>query len=197
MQEAVINFCRAGFAKYLASGKSPERLGGRNVYRCKGDGPNDYCSIATSEISDEQWPRLLRAIGKQDLIGDPRFSGYEQRAGHSAEIDAMLSAWCSERGKIEAMDILQSAGVAAGAVFDTMELNHDPELRKSGMFVTIDHPVRGAITMTGWPVKMSESHVPVQCAPLLGQHTEEVLSEWLGMSTQEIQELRREAPIAS
>jgi len=197
MQEGVINFCRAGFAKYLASGRSPDRLGGCNLYRCKGDGPNDYCFIATSEVGDEQWPRLLRTIGKQDLIGDLRFASAKERAKHSDAIDALLSAWCIERDKTEAMDVLQGAGVPAGAVFDTQELGEDPQLRKSGMFVTIEHPVRGTIPMSAWPVKMTDSHVSVECAPLLGEHTAEVLSEWLGLSQQEIDDLRTEAPVAS
>ncbi len=75
----------------------------------------------------------------------------------------------------------------------THELSEDPHLRKRGMFATIEHPVRGSVTIPAWPVKMSESQVPVRSAPLLGQHTEEVLSEWLGLSQKEIQELRKEA----
>jgi crotonobetainyl-CoA:carnitine CoA-transferase CaiB-like acyl-CoA transferase len=63
--------------------------------------------------------------------------------------------------------------------------------------VTIEHPVRGPVTMPGCPVKMSESHVPVRSAPLLGAHTEEVLSEWLGLSGNEIQELGKKAPVAN
>ena len=95
------------------------------------------------------------------------------------------------------MDTLQDAGVPAGAVFDTMELQNDPFLRKSGMFATIQHPVRGPVVMPAFAVKMSDTFVPVRSSPLLGEHTEEVLSEWLGMSKQEIQDLRKEAPVTS
>ena len=196
MQEAVTNFSRMAFASYLASGKPPERRGDRDLYRCQGGGPNDYCFVPASEIENEQWQRLLRVIGKQDLIDDPRFASPQERRRHIDEIDALLSAWCGGRTKIEAMDIMQNAGVPAGAVFDTQELNDDPELRKSGMFVTIEHPARGAVTMPGWPVRMSESHVPVRSAPLLGAHTDEVLSEWLGLSKQEIKEYRTVASAA-
>jgi formyl-CoA transferase len=108
-----------------------------------------------------------------------------------------VSAWCRERTKIEAMEELQDAGVPAGAVLSMQELTDDPQLRRRGMFATIEHPVRGPITMPAWPVKLSESEVPVRTSPLLGQHTEEVLSEWLGMSRQEIEAFRKEssAPI--
>ena len=62
----------------------------------------------------------------------------------------------------------------AGAVFDTDELINDPFLRERGMFATVDHPVRGEVTIPGWPVKMSDQSGPGDAAPLLGQHNEEV-----------------------
>ena len=195
MQESVINFCRSAFVPYLASGRHPERNGYRGLHACRGGGPSDYCFIDVSAVGDETWQRLLRAIGREDLRGGPRFAHTEERAGHSDEIDALLSAWCGGRTKTEAMDTMQSAGVPAGAVFDTNDLARDPDLRRSGIFATIVHPVRGAVTMPGWPVKMSESHVPVRSAPLLGAHSEEVLSEWLGLSPQEIEEFRKTEPV--
>jgi formyl-CoA transferase len=85
---------------------------------------------------------------------------------------------------------LQRAGVPAGAVLDTEELSGDPHLRSRGMFATIDHPKRGKITIPAFPVKMSASHVPVRTSPLLGQHTQEVLADWLA----ETQDGERRAP---
>ena len=189
MQEAVMSFCRTAFAGYFSSRMHPERRGYRGLYRCKGGGANDYCFVQIPESGSEPWKRLLGAIGRQDLIDDLRFAGARELAADDDEINVLLSEWCGQRTKIEAMDILQGAGVAAGAVFDTQELSNDPELRKCGIFATIDHPVRGTMTIPAWPVLMTESHVPVRSAPLLGAHTDEVLSEWLGLSEQEIQEL--------
>jgi formyl-CoA transferase len=206
MQEAVINFSRIAFASYLSSGKPPERHGNRSligmnvpdeIYRCAGDGPNEYCFIRASGVDNEQWRRLLRAIGKAQLIDDPRFASPQERMRHIEDIDALMSGWCSGRTKIEAMETLQAAGVPAGAILDTRDLSADPDLHKSGCFATIEHPVRGPLTIPAWPVSMSESHVPVRCAPLLGAHNEEVLVEWAGLSEQEIQELYNKAPVAS
>jgi len=194
MQEGVVNFTRIAFANYLSTGKPPERHSSRDLYECKGVGPNNYCFVSALEISEDQWQRLLRVIGRPDLIGDTRFVNVQARREHHDEIEALLSEWCRERTKVEAMDTLQGAGVPAGAVFDTQEINDDKDLRANGMFVTIDHPVRGALTMPGWPVRMSDSKVPVRVAPLLGAHTEEVLSQWLGLSQSEIQKLRNSAP---
>ncbi len=63
------------------------------------------------------------------------------------------------------------------------------------MFVTVDHPVRGEFTMPGWPVKMSDSHVPVVTSPLLGQHNEAVFGELLGLAPDQVAELREEKVI--
>jgi len=72
---------------------------------------------------------------------------------------------------------------------------NDPALRKRGMFEEIEHPTRGKFLIPGWPVKMSDSYVAVKSAPLLGQHTAELLSEWLGMSDAEVQEYMKETPL--
>ena len=199
MQEAVINFCRSAFAAYLSSGKPAERCGDRGLYRCQGDGDSDYCYIEACEVDDEVWRSVLLVIGRQDLIGDPRFASADQRVKHRGEIDSLLSGWCSKRSKIEAMETMQRAGVAAGAVFDPKELSEDPELQKCGTFVRLEHPLRGALTMPAWPVRMSDSKVPIKCAPLLGADSADVLSEWLGLSEQEMEQFlfRKAAPVTN
>ena len=200
MQDAVINFNRIAFAGQMMRGKPMERTGNQSalgasapseLYACKPGGPNDYVFVYTSRGGNRHWQRLLKVIGREDLADDPRFSSPEARIKHVNEVDALLSGWCRQRTKIEAMEMLQRAGVPAGAVLDTQELSEDPYLRKRGMFATIEHPVRGPVTMPGFPVKLSDSQVPVRTSPALGQHTEEVLSEWLGLSEKEIQDFRK------
>src|SRR5581483_6582552 len=117
---------------------------------------------------------------RDDLLDDPRFATNRDRVEHIDAVDALIVAWTKERTKIEVMETLGHAGVPAGAVLDTNELMNDPFLRKRGMFVTVDHPVRGEVTIPGWPVKMSDSQVAVTTSPLLGEHQDAVLAEWLG-----------------
>jgi formyl-CoA transferase len=182
MQEAVINFSRNAFARYAASGQPPLRDQTRGVYRCKGDGANDYCYIETHRMDNDTWRCLLGVIGRTDLYHDHRYSDAKSRERNAHEIDRLVAAWCASRGKVEAMDAMQSAGVAAGAVLDTRDLSENPALRKQEMFVTVAHPMRGLTTVPAWPVTMSASHVSVRCAPLLGAHTGEVLAQWLGVA---------------
>jgi formyl-CoA transferase len=133
---------------------------------------------------------LLRAIGQEALQSDDRFASSESRTAHAAELHAIIEKWTAERPKVEVMEVLGHAGVPTGAVFDTVELQNDPFLRKRGAFATIQHPVRGEFTMPGWPVKMSDSAVAVRSAPLLGQNNADVYGELLGCSAQQLEELR-------
>jgi formyl-CoA transferase len=157
------------------------------VFRCKGDGPNDYCYIhATRGGGGGHWQRLVCALGQEELLADPRFASGAERAAHATELKAIIEAWTRQRTKVEVMETLGRAGVPAGAVFDTSELLRDPFLARRGTFATVQHPVRGAFTMPAWPVKMSDSAVPLKSAPLLGQDNAEVYGELLGWTTQQL-----------
>lgn len=190
MQEAVINFSRAAFGVNLKDGKPKGRAGNRtltgstlsDIYRCKPGGPNDYVLVYPSQSGSKNKDKLFKVIGREDLADDPRYSTPEAK-------DALVAAWCLERTKVEAMEALQRGGVPAGAVLDTRDLSEDAHLRKRGMFATVEHPVRGSLTIPAFPVKMSNCNVPVRCSPLLGEHTDEVLSEWLGMNREAIDAL--------
>lgn len=199
MQDAVINFSRIAYASLALWGSPPPRDGNQSVlastapsevYPCKGGGENDYCYIYTTRAGNDQWYRLLKVIGREELIGDARFESPRDRFLNRGVIDTMVTAWTKQHDKREVMQRLGSAGVPAGAVFDNEELRTDPDLRRRGIFTTIHHPVRGEFVIPGWPVKMSDSHVPVVTSPLLGQHSEEVLGEMLGYGTEEVAELK-------
>ncbi len=201
MQDAMINFIRPAFGRQLVTGKATERVGNdqpmapvapNGIYPCKPGGPNDYVFIYTSRWpGSKQWEQLLDVIGCPEMKTDPRFATPESRYEHRDEMNPFISAWTSQHTKIEAMEILGKAGVPAGAILTTAELSEDAYLRKRGMFITMQHPVRGPIVMPGFPIKLSASSVPVEPAPLLGQHNDEVFRGLLGMSPEELERLRK------
>jgi formyl-CoA transferase len=204
MQDAMTNYCRIAYATQARENAPCARRGNQVVlgttapsdtYRCKGDGPNDYVYIYSSRAGNAQWERLLKVIGREDLQGDPRFATPQARADHVAEVDQVVQAWCRDKDKYEVMETLGRAGVPAGAVMDTMELSEDESMREREIFVTVDHPVRGAFTMPGWPVKMSRSYVSVQPAPLLGADNEAVYGAWLGYTREQLADLKEEGAI--
>lgn len=200
MQEAVINFGRIAYASLALYGKPAPRHGNQSVlnsapsevYRCKGGGENDYCYIYTSRANSDQWERLLKVMGREELIEDSRFKLPAERYRNRDQVDAIVTEWTVQHDKRELMEILGAAGVPAGAVFDTKELRDDPHLRACGMFVTVKHPTRGDFTMPGWPVRLSDSDVPIVTSPLLGQHNEEVFNEMLGYTPEQIANLKSE-----
>lgn len=188
MTDHVATFLRIHYGWPIERGTPTPRFGNgppflqttapSDIYPCPPFGPNDYVHIHCG--SDRQWQRMAAAIGREDLLGDPRFATMASRGQHKAEVDAEVAAWTSTLGKTEAMQVLGAAGVPAGAVRTTAEVLADQDLRERGIFVTVDHPVHGQVTIPGWPVQMSRSPAQVSAPPLPGEHTAEVIEEWLG-----------------
>ena len=204
MQEAVINFWRSAFARAQISGKPAKREGNSeliigspsNLYRCAGGGPNDYVMLSIVSTHDRSgpssgdWQDLWDVIERPDLRDDPRFASSSRRRENAAELEAAVAEWVAQHSKQEVMERLGSIGLPAGAVLDSIELQNDPYLRKNGTFVTVDHPKRGPFTMPGFPIRLSDSNVPITHAPLLGADTEDVLQELLGLDKGAVDELR-------
>jgi crotonobetainyl-CoA:carnitine CoA-transferase CaiB-like acyl-CoA transferase len=204
MQDAMFQYIRGAFATQTRNGKPAQRAGAgsllsRNppmgLYPCKGGGPNDYVYVYTSRANPEHWRRLLALIGREELIGDPRYETVAARQEREAEVDAMVSEWTRHHTKQEAMEIIGAAGIPAGAVLDTGELIDDPTFEQRGIMQTIQHPTVGPYKMPAWPVRFGGKTPQVKPAPLLGQDNEDVLREWLGLGADDIGALRQEKVI--
>jgi formyl-CoA transferase len=181
MQDAVVNLIRVSLRDHQRLGKPMERTGNQlgagvpgTTYRCHPGGPNDYVFVFAQQ---QMWHPLLRAIGRDDLIGDPRYETADARWRHKAEVDALVEGWTSKRSKHDVMKVLAGAGVPCGACLDTGEVLSDPHLRHRDMIVEVEHPVRGRYVTVGNPVKLSASPTAIGAAPLLGQHRREILKE--------------------
>jgi len=200
MQDAMVNYCRIAYSSQLLTDKACVRKGNRvvlgnapcDVFKCKPGGHNDYVYIYTSRATNSHWERLCEVIGREDLKADKRFATPPLRGNHNDEINGYIEAWTMQYTKHEAMEKLGAAGVPCGAVLDTMELSEDPTMREREIFVEIDHPVRGKVVIPGWPVKMSDSYVPVKSSPILGADNATVYGEMLGLSESDIAGLKKE-----
>jgi formyl-CoA transferase len=192
MQDAVVNLIRVSLRDHQRLGKPMPRTGNQlgagvpgTTYRCHPGGPNDYVFIFAQQ---QMWHPLLRAMGREDLIGDARYETAAARWTHKDAVDALVEGWTSERTKHEVVKILASAGVPCGACLDTGEVLSDPHLHAREMIVEVEHPVRGRYVTVGNPIKLSASPTTIGPSPLLGQHCQEVLTE-LGYTDAEIQAL--------
>ena len=204
MQDAMLHYIRLAFATQARRGGPLERVGDQSIsggnppcgiYPCKGGGPNDYVYVYTSRANPEHWKRLLQVIGRENLIGDPRFETSQARNDRPKEVDALVSEWTSKHDKHEAMRILGAAGIPAGAVLDTKELADDRSFYERGVFQVMDHPHRKDYAMPAWPVRHDGAPPAVKAAPLLGEHGAQVLSSWLGMSERDIEGLVQQKAI--
>jgi hypothetical protein len=108
-----------------------------------------------------------------------------------AEVDDIVTGWTRQRTKHEAMAQLSGVGVPAGAVLDTQELVDEPSFRDRGILQTMIHGER-TMTMPTWPVRFDGVPTAVKSAPLLGEHTEEVLADWLGLDAAAVAGLRQD-----
>jgi formyl-CoA transferase len=201
MQDAMLQYIRVALSSQATQGVAAKRNGAKilsgfavpsGTYPCKPCGPNDYVYVYTSRTNPLHWRRLLEVIGRKDLIGDPRFDTAVARLEHERDVDDMISAWTRQHDKREAMRILGDAGVPAGAVFDTMELTDDPDFERRGIMQTMQHPAAGAFKMPGWPVRFDGATPKVESSPLLGQHTKDVLADWLGLDESQIAQLGKD-----
>ena len=199
-QDAVANLTRVHIREQYMNGEPVMRRGNRqygnapiNAYRCRPGGPNDYLFV--HGVTPDMFQALMRTIGRHDLADDPTLQTRAGRFARVDEIDALIEAWTGKHTKQEAMEILAGAGVACGAVLDSAEVLADEHLRGRGMVVDLEHPDRGRFPMLGNPVHLSDSPTEVRRAPLLGEHTAEVLGGLLGLSADELAQLKKDGAV--
>ena len=204
MQDAMLHYMRTCFSTQAKTGVAVERDGTRSgggsngpsgLYPCAPGGSNDYVWIMTSRGNPEHWARLCKVMGREDLIEDPRFATAGLRAQNDAALDPIISAWTRTRTKHEAMAQVGGAGIPAGAVLDTMELQNEPSFAERGIMQTMHHPQHGDFKMPAWPVRVDGKPPKVEPSPMLGQHNADVLAAWLGIGADDVGKLKSDGVI--
>jgi formyl-CoA transferase len=197
MQEAVLNLTRVKYTQTLASGTPLERTGNRSatggwsdLLRCSGSGSNDYVYMIIPPDNPEMFEAVTEVIGRPDLGTDERFSTPPARARNGVALTAEIERWTAGREKREVMKAFAGRGIVCGAVLDTAEVLADPHLRERETIFDLDHPTRGRFSVIGCPVRLSDSPVAAKRAPLMGEHTEDVLRTLAGYTPQEVQRMR-------
>jgi formyl-CoA transferase len=163
-----------------------------SAVRCQGGGPNDYVYVI---IQPQGWEPLMQVIGREELIEDPDWATPEVRLPKLDACFALIEGWTITRSKFEATKTLNARGVPCGPILSMREIAVDPSLRATGTVVEVSHPERGRYLTVGNPIKMSGSATEVTRSPLLGEHTEAILGELLGLSRAEIDQARLEGAV--
>ena len=190
--EAAMHFLSPALLDASATGRIAERLGNADpemaphgVYPCRGD--DRWIAIACA--TDEQWQHLARFIGRADLAGDDRLATATGRRAATDEVDAAIAAFTADRDDTELMGELQAAGVPAHRMQNSPECATDPQLAHRNHFLEVDHPERTSVIEAGRFRLTRTPGEPTVSAPVLGQHTFEVLTDVLGYDGDRIADL--------
>jgi crotonobetainyl-CoA:carnitine CoA-transferase CaiB-like acyl-CoA transferase len=177
---------------YQLTGHVAGPMGNRSEIACPHgafpcDGDDRWVSIAVE--TDEQWQALAEVIGG-GASGREEFATFDGRLRAVDEVEDAVAEWTRSRDRYEVMHRLQRAGVPCGVVQRPSDLFHDPQLAHRGHFWALDHPEIGPLRYNGASFSLSETPAyPRSAAPLLGAHTREVLTQVLGYSESEVDQL--------
>jgi benzylsuccinate CoA-transferase BbsF subunit len=176
------------FLDYQVNGRIFNRMGNRSsceaphgVYRCQGI--DRWCAIAI--FTEKQWESFRRIIGNPVWANEKRFSTLTARKENEDALDRLVEEWTITRTPEEVMRLLQTAGIPAGVVENVEDMFSDPQLQHRNHFVKLEHPEIGTYSAPNHAFRMSRASSNMKAAPCLGEQTELVCREMLGMTDEE------------
>jgi crotonobetainyl-CoA:carnitine CoA-transferase CaiB-like acyl-CoA transferase len=193
MLEGQLGLLQGTIGSYLADGVVPEPMG--TAYKALL--PYQTFQTKTKDLalavgSDRLWRIFCPVMGLQDMMDDPRFATNAARSQNRAELIARLQGVFLNKPYEEWEALLLKHGIPVGAINTIDQVVEHPQVKARGMIAESDHPVAGKVKLVGVPVKLSETPGSVrEPAPLLGQHTDEVLQRYLGIGEADVTALRQ------
>lgn len=184
MQAAMLAVLGPRLGEALNEGVAPNRVGNENPIRVPANtyrtGDGGHLTISAS--NDGHWRGLCRALGREEWLADERLASMPGRIAHRAEMNERLATRFAERPSHEWIPRLEAERVPFAVVNDYVEALADSQVVHRRLVRTLDHPRRGAVRVVGppWLVSGSKSETPMRPPPLVGEHTAEVLADWLG-----------------
>jgi formyl-CoA transferase len=166
------------------------------ILKCKGweNDPDAYIYFITQA---PVWGAICDVIGEPTWKTDPDYATPPARLPRLKQIFNRIEQWTMSKTKFEAMEILNQYDIPCGPILSMKELAEDESLRKTGTVVEVDHPTRGKYLTVGNPIKLSDSISEVKRSPLLGEHTDEILSDVLGLKASEVAEIKSSGALSA
>lgn len=197
LQEALYPVLTSALATLHYQGADAVRQGNRNAVLAP------YNLFATRDghvmlmcTTDDQWRRLLAAMGREDLADDARFAKNKARMQNLAETEALVQAWTRSHTREEVFAAAKRTGVAAASVRSLDEVMHDAHMHARGMLMRVEHPDLGAVVLPTSPIRYDHAMpAALEPSPGLGAHNAAVYGGMLGLSTAELDELHAQGVI--
>ena len=188
MQDAMLAALGVRMGETLQAGISPGRLGNENPLRVPANTYEtaDGLWLAIMVQNENQWAPFCRAMEHEEWIDDPRFRNMALRVKHRKEVNKLVARRLAEQPAEDWMQRFEAERIPYALVNDYAQALADPQVAHRGLVRTLDHPVSGRIRVVGPPWIMSVTRTEMAPPPTLGQHTAEVLRDWLGMAAEEI-----------
>ncbi len=188
IQDAMVAALGPRMGETLQAGVSPGRYGNANPMRVPANAyrTSDGEYVAVIVQHDGFWPGFCRALGLEEWLEDARYATARSRVAHREEIDARVSAVFASRPMAEWEERLGAERVGFSVVNDYARALDDPQIRHRGLVREVEHPFSGKIRVVGPPWRMSGAQAALRPPPMLGEHTGEVLREWLGWTEGEV-----------
>ena len=166
------------------------------ILKCKGweTDPNAYIYFITQA---PVWGPICDLIGKPEWKTDPDYATPPARLPRLMQIFGVIEEWTKTKTKFEVMELCNAQDIPVGPILSMKEIAEEESLRKTGTVVEVDHPTRGKYLTVGNPIKLSDSISEVKRSPLLGEHTEEILTKVLGYSAKELAEIKSSGAITA
>ena len=197
MLDSLVAVLENAIVRYFATDEIPKPLGSRHPAIT----PFEAFESADGHViiaigNDVLWAKFCEHVDRKNLISDPRFSSNAERTANHSELFPILSEIMRQRTTDEWIDALEKIGVPCGPINTIDKVVNHPQVKAREMITQVMHQVTGAVEVPGVPIKLSDTPGDVDApAPGLGEHTDEILTDMLKMSSDEMEQLRQEGII--
>lgn len=190
--DSVISSMNTMIQVYLVDGKVPDRVGNRYLFMY----PFDTFKTSDGWVvigvgNDRLWENFCRVIGREDLLAVEKYATNSSRVTHYKELEPIVTEWTKERTVKQVSELLFQNGIPSSPVYDVKDIVNDNNIVEAReMLVEVDHPKVGKRQVVGSPIKLSGTPAMIEkAAPLLGEHTKQILQDILKYSESQVKEL--------